>query len=137
MREAALRLGAGTYLDAEEASAGKSLRRMGGAQLVIATASATAALEDAINGLALHGRLTVVGFDATPLSLDLDKLVAHARSVTGHLTGSPVEIEAAMRFAVAHDARPLVQTKPLNQAAEALAQQAGRARFRMVLTADD
>ncbi|MEV6591190.1 hypothetical protein [Streptomyces acidicola] len=85
-----------------------------------------------------HGCLTVVGFDGTPLQLPLDKLVIHARSVTGHLTGSPTDTEQAMRFALASGVRHLVQTRPLQQVNEALdAQKAGRARFRMVLTPAD
>ncbi len=43
-----------------------------------------------------------------------------------------------MRFALASGVRPRVQTAPLEQAAEALkTQQAGQARFRMVLTTGD
>ena len=55
----------------------------------------------------------------------------------GHLTGTPVQTEAAMRFAVQNAVRPVVQTRPLSQAAQALAeQQAGAVRFRMVLSTD-
>lgn len=134
-RDTALQLGASTYVDSKQRSAGQVLREMGGAQLTISTASSSAVLEDLVDGLAPHGQLTVIGFDAAPMTVDLGKIVAHARTITGHLTGSPVETEAAMQFAVTNGVRPIIEVKPLIQAAEALAdQQAGKARFRMVLT---
>ncbi len=137
-RDTALALGASSYIDSEQRCPGQVLREMGGAQLIISTASATEVLEDVVDGLAPHGQLTVVGFDATALHLDLGKIVAHARTITGHLTGSPVDTEAAMQFAVTNDVHPVVQLRPLAQAAAALAdQQAGKARFRIVLTTDD
>lgn len=136
-RSTALDLGAHAYIDSDAQSAGDALREMGGASLIVSTASASHVLEDLVDGLAAHGQLTVVGFDAAPLSVNLGKVVAHARTITGHLTGSPVDTEAAMRFAVANDIRPMIQTRALAEASDALAdQQASRARFRMVLTTD-
>lgn len=70
--------------------------------------------------------------------MDPGKIVTHAQTITGHLTGSPVDTEAAMQFAMTNDIHTVVQVKSLAQAAEALAdQQAGKARFRIVLTTDD
>ncbi|MEU5591503.1 zinc-binding dehydrogenase [Streptomyces sp. NPDC020298] len=108
---------------------------MGGARLILSTASSSNPLAEMVDGLAPHGRLTVVGFDGSPLQLPLAKLVMGARSVTGHLTGSPADTEQAMRFAVTTGVRPHVQTVPLEEAQQALdTPQEGRARFRMVLT---
>ncbi|MEV0597873.1 alcohol dehydrogenase catalytic domain-containing protein [Streptomyces sp. NPDC050315] len=133
-RKAAMQLGAHHYIDASHEDAGQALRKLGGCRLILSTAASSKPLAGLIDGLAPHGRLTVVGFDGSPLDLALGKLVMHARSVTGHVTGNPLDTEQAMRFALASGVRPLVQTAPLAEAAEALKiQQAGRARFRMVL----
>ncbi|MFJ6706657.1 MULTISPECIES: alcohol dehydrogenase catalytic domain-containing protein [unclassified Streptomyces] len=137
-RQAALRLGAHHYVDGAAEDAGRTLRVMGGARLILSTASSGKPLAALVDGLTPHGRLTVVGFDGTPLQLPLDKLVMHARHVTGHVTGSPLDTEQAMRFALATGVRPQVRTAPLDEAAEALKiQQSGQARFRMVLTTGD
>lgn len=134
-RQTAMELGAHHYLDASQAEAGQTLREMGGCRLILSTAASSKPLVGLIDGLVPHGRLTVVGFDGTPLQLPLDKLVMHARSVTGHITGNPTDTEQAMRFALASGVRPRVQTAPLEQVGEALkTQQAGQAHFRMVLT---
>lgn len=134
-RRTALGLGAHHYIDGSAADAGKALRALGGARLILSTAASGKPLAGLIDGLTPHGRLTVIGFDGTPLELPLAKLVMHARHLTGHITGTPSDTEQAMRFALASGVRPQVQTAPLEQAAEALkTQQAGQARFRMVLT---
>ena len=128
-------LGARHYVDTERQEPGAALRQLGGARLILSTASSSKPLAELVDGLAPHGRLTVVGFDGSPLQLPLAKLVMGARSVTGHLTGSPADTEQAMRFAVATGVRPRVQTAPLEEAPQALdTQQEGKARFRMVLT---
>ncbi|BCK67480.1 Zn-dependent alcohol dehydrogenase [Streptomyces libani subsp. rufus] len=134
-RQTAMELGAHHYIDASHGETGQALRELGGCRLILSTAASSKPLAGLIDGLVPHGRLTVVGFDGAPLQLPLDKLVMHARSVTGHVTGNPTDTEQAMRFALASGVRPLVQTAPLEQVSEALkTQQAGQARFRMVLT---
>ncbi|GHG87208.1 alcohol dehydrogenase catalytic domain-containing protein [Streptomyces lanatus] len=134
-RKLAEELGARHYIDAERQEPGAALGKLGGARLILSTASSTKPLAELVDGLAPHGRLTVVGFDGAPLQLPLAKLVMAARSVSGHLTGSPADTEQAMRFAVATGVRPQVRTVPLEEAQRALdTQQEGRARFRMVLT---
>ncbi|MDX2693630.1 zinc-binding dehydrogenase [Streptomyces ipomoeae] len=133
-RELAEELGARHYIDTERQEPGAALRELGGAGLILSTASSSKPLAELVDGLTPHGRLTVVGFDGSPLQLPLAKLVMGARSVTGHLTGSPADTEQAMRFAVATGVRPRVQTVPLEEAQQALdTQQNGKARFRMVL----
>ncbi|MFI6009914.1 alcohol dehydrogenase catalytic domain-containing protein [Streptomyces sp. NPDC051243] len=134
-RKLAEELGARHYIDTERQEPGAALRQLGRARLILSTASSSKPLAELVDGLAPRGRLTVVGFDGSPLQLPLARLVMAARSVTGHLTGSPADTEQAMRFAVATGVRPRVQTVPLEQAQQALdTQQEGRARFRMVLT---
>lgn len=133
-QQPASELGAHHYIDVSRRQAGAVLRELGGCRLILSTASSSAPLADLLEGLTPHGCLTVVGFDATPLQLPLAQLVMHARSVTGHVTGTPTDTEQAMRFALATGIRPRVQTYPLDQAAAALTSQIeGRARFRNVL----
>lgn len=133
-RELAEELGARRYIDTERQEPAAVLRELGGARLILSTASSSKPLAGLVDGLAPHGRLTVVGFDGSPLELPLAKLVMGARSVTGHLTGSPADTEQAMRFAVATGVRPRVQTVPLEDAQQALdTQRVGKARFRRVL----
>ncbi|MEH1130775.1 alcohol dehydrogenase catalytic domain-containing protein [Micromonospora sp. CPCC 206061] len=134
-RQAALDLGAHHYINTDDQTPGAALKELGGATLIVSTAATSALLADLITGLTPHGRLTVAGFDATAVHLPMAALVMHARTIGGHLTGSPADTEQAMRFAAATGIRPRTQTLPLEQAEQALiSQQAGDARFRVVLT---
>ncbi|MDX3385212.1 zinc-binding dehydrogenase [Streptomyces niveiscabiei] len=137
-RALAEELGARHYIDAERQHPGAALTALGGARLILSTASSTKPLAELTDGLAPpHGQFTVVGFDGTPLPLPLGKLVMGARTIAGHLTGSPADTEQAMRFAATTGVRPMVETAPLEEAQHALkTQQEGKARFRMVLNPD-
>lgn len=133
-RQAATELGAHHYIDGTTGETGQALHELGGCRLILSTASSSAPLAGLLDGLTPHGRLTVVGFDAQPLPIPLGKLTMHARSVTGHLTGSPADTEQAMRFALATGVRPWVEPVPIDQADQALqALKTGQARFRKVL----
>ncbi|PWG12164.1 alcohol dehydrogenase [Streptomyces sp. V2] len=136
-RALAAELGARHYIDAGHHHPGAALTALGGARLILSTASSTKPLTELTDGLTPHGQLTVVGFDGTPLQLPLGKLVMGARTIAGHLTGSPADTEQAMRFAATTGVRPMVETAPLEDAQHALkTQQEGKARFRMVLIPD-
>ncbi|ODU06164.1 MAG: alcohol dehydrogenase [Pseudonocardia sp. SCN 72-86] len=131
------RLGAHRFVDATVEWPGAALDSLGGADLIVSTASSTALLEELVDGLAPRGQLVVVGLDGASTKLSPARLVMHGRSIVGHLTGSPAETELAMRFAVATWVRPRVEEVPLDDVTDALVrQQSGRARFRMVLTTD-
>lgn len=132
--EAALALGADTYIDSTAGSAGEALATLGGADLVLATAATTAPLADLLPGLAVRGRLTLIGADSGAVPVPAAQLVVNEQTVTGHLTGSACDIEETMAFACGHGVRPVVERMPLTQANAAVARVAsGHARFRIVL----
>lgn len=136
-RQAARELGARHYVDGSREDAGQVLHELGGCRLILSTAPSSAPLAGLLDGLSSRGRLTVVGFDGNPAQLPLGTLVMHARSVTGHVTGSPTETEQAMRFALTAGVRPWVQPVPLGQVGETPPVPAsGGARFRRVLVAE-
>lgn len=130
----ALELGADRYVDTTEEPAPAALAALGGADLIVYTASDTAPAAALIDGLAVHGRLTLVGVDAGHLQIPAAALVFRGNDVTGNLTGSPRETEDAMRFALRTGVRPIVEHLPLADAAVALDRmREGAVRFRAVL----
>jgi len=65
-------------------------------------------------------------------------LVFGGRSVYGSLTGTAIENEDTLGFSVPENIRPMIETAPLEQAADAYARMMqGKARFRMVLVTND
>lgn len=127
-------LGAHHYIDSSARAPGAALKELGGADLIVYTASSTAPAAELLAGLNVHGQLTLVGVDAGALTVPAAQLVMNGHTLTGHLTGSPRETEEAMAFAVTHDIRPVIERLPLTQADEAVQRlRGGHARFRIVL----
>ncbi|MEU1515577.1 alcohol dehydrogenase catalytic domain-containing protein [Streptomyces sp. NPDC005811] len=136
--ELARALGAHHYLDSEAHAPGAALKDLGGADLIVHTASSTAPVADLLTGLRVHGRLTLVGVDAGSVTVPAARLVMNGHTVTGRLTGSPRETEEAMRFAVVNGVRPMIERMPLERAGEALTRlRSGAPRFRIVLDPAD
>ena len=58
-----------------------------------------------------------------------------AGAIYGALTGTPIDNEDTLAFSVLENIRPMIETVPLERAADAYARMMqGDARFRMVLT---
>lgn len=93
-----------------------------------------ARLGSLVSGLAVRGKLIVVGVPNDPMQLNDFPLVFGGRVVYGSLTGTPIENEDTFAFSVLENIRPMIETFPLEQATDAYARMmGGKARFRMVL----
>jgi propanol-preferring alcohol dehydrogenase len=127
-------LGAHEYIDSTREDPAAALRNLGGAALVVATASSGASMSPLVDGLAPGGSLVVVGAAPDPLSVSTVSLIFGTRSITGSLTGSSIENEDNLAYCLAQDIRPMVETLPFERAMDAYERMlSGDARFRMVL----
>src|ERR1700704_3727000 len=127
-------LGAHVYIDTAVEDTAAVLQRMGGARAILATAPSGDAMGPLVSGLAARGKLIVVGVPLDPIQLSAFPLVFGGRSVYGSLTGTPIDQEDTLAFSVLENIRPMIETAPLEQAADAYARMMqGKARFRMVL----
>jgi propanol-preferring alcohol dehydrogenase len=134
-RELALKLGATEYLDSSVVDPGKALQDLGGARVIVATATSGTSMTPLVDGLGLRGKLIVVGVASDPIEVATGPLIVGGRSIEGSLTGTPAENEDNLVFALGNDVRPMVERVPLAQAAQAYERMlSGAARFRMVLT---
>jgi D-arabinose 1-dehydrogenase-like Zn-dependent alcohol dehydrogenase len=133
--ELARRLGAHHYIDSTAQDPSAELARLGGARVILATVTSSAAMAAAAGGLAIRGRLLVVGAGMEPLDLPPAMLIAGDKSIAGHASGTSGDSEDTLAFSVLADVRPMIETLPLERAAEAYERMmSGAARFRMVLT---
>ncbi|MER7660679.1 MULTISPECIES: zinc-binding dehydrogenase [unclassified Streptomyces] len=127
-------LGAQHYIDSSETDPGEELTKLGGAQVIIATAAA-GDISPLLNGLADGGRLVVVGVSDQPVKVTPLQLVFGDVRIMGSLTGSAFQNENNLRFATDQGVRAMIETRPLSEATEAYERMlSGDARFRMVLT---
>ncbi len=128
-------LGAHHFIDSATEDVAAALNRLGGARAVLATVASAKAMTPAIDGLAVRGRLVVIGVDAEPIQVSSLQLIGASRSVVGHAAGAAMDSQDTLAFSVLSGVRPMIETVPLARAAEAYARMMrGEARFRMVLT---
>jgi D-arabinose 1-dehydrogenase-like Zn-dependent alcohol dehydrogenase len=133
-RELAKDLGAHTYIDSGIEDVGAELQRMGGAKAILAAGTSGGAMGPLVSGLGVRGKLIVLGVPADPIQLNAFPLVFGGRSVHGSLTGTPIDAEDTLAFSVLENIRPMIETVPLEQAADAYGRMMqGKARLRMVL----
>ena len=131
----AKKLGASIYIDSKATNAAEELKKLGGAKVILATAPNSKAMSELINGLGPNGKLIVVGVAFDPIEVAPVQLISGGKSIQGWLTGTPAEAEDTLRFAELSGVRPMIETYPLQQAAEAYARMmSGKAEFRVVLT---
>jgi D-arabinose 1-dehydrogenase-like Zn-dependent alcohol dehydrogenase len=129
------RLGAHHYIDSTSTDVAEALQALGGATTVLATVTAPDAMSAAVGGLRPRGRMVVVGASADPMQIPPFALIPGSTGVLGHASGTSQDSEDTLRFAALQDVRPVIETYPLEQAAEGYARMmSGDARFRVVLT---
>jgi propanol-preferring alcohol dehydrogenase len=127
-------LGAHVYIDSTSEDATAVLQRMGGARAILATGTSGDAMGPLVAGLAARGKLIIIGVPNDEIRLNAFPLVFGGRSIYGTLTGTPIDSEDTPAFSVLENIRPMIETFPLEQAADAYARMMqGNARFRMVL----
>jgi len=131
----AKKLGASVYIDNKATNAAEALQKLGGAQVILATAPSSKAMSEVIDGLGPNGKLMVVGATFDPIEVTPVQLISGSRTIQGWASGTPTDAEDTLRFAELTGVRPMIETYPLEKAAEAYARMmSGNAQFRVVLT---
>jgi D-arabinose 1-dehydrogenase-like Zn-dependent alcohol dehydrogenase len=131
----AKKLGASVYIDNKTTNAAEALQKMGGARVILATAPSSKAMSEVIDGLGPNGKLMVVGASMETIAVTPVQLISGSRGIQGWASGTPTDAEDTLNFSVLTGVRPMIETYPLDKAAEAYARMmSGNAQFRVVLT---
>jgi D-arabinose 1-dehydrogenase-like Zn-dependent alcohol dehydrogenase len=129
------KLGANIYIDSNATNAAQELQKLGGAQVILATAPSSKAMSALVDGLAPNGKLMVVGAAPEPIEVTPSQLIFGSRALQGWAAGTPADSEDTLRFSELTGVRPMIETYPLEKAGEAYAHMmSGKAEFRVVLT---
>ena len=130
----ARQLGAHEYVDTAKVSAGEGLQKLGGADLVLATAPSADAIAAAIGGLKPRGTLLIVAAAGEPFQVSAFALLS-GRRIVGWPSGSAFDSEETMAFSALTGVRPRTEVFKLADAEAALARVlTNKVRFRAVLT---
>lgn len=131
----AKRLGADVYIDSKEKNAAEELQKLGGARVIVATAPDTKAMSELIGGLGSNGKLLLVGVDSGSMEVAPVQLIRGGKTIEGWAGVTPADSDDALRFAELRGVRAMIETYPLEKAADAYARMmSGNAEFRVVLT---
>jgi D-arabinose 1-dehydrogenase-like Zn-dependent alcohol dehydrogenase len=130
----ARQLGARHYVDSREEDVAARLAELGGASVVLATVTSAKAMSAVVDGLAVGGKLLVVGATPEPIEVSPFQLIGGRRSVQGWPSGVAADSDDTLAFSAIAGVRPMIETYSLERAAEAYARMmSGEARFRVVL----
>jgi D-arabinose 1-dehydrogenase-like Zn-dependent alcohol dehydrogenase len=131
----AKKLGADLYIDSKAQNAAEELQQLGGARVILATAPNSKAMSELVGGLGPNGKLLVIGASFDPIEVAPVQLIIGSKSINGWAAGTPAASEDTLRFAELRGVRAMIETYPLEKAAEAYAHMmSGKAEFRVVLT---
>jgi len=131
----AKKLGAQVYIDSVATKPAEALQKLGGAQVILATAPSSKAMSELVDGLGPNGKMLVVGAAFEPIEVSPVQLINGSKSLQGWAAGTPADSEDTLNFSVLTGVRAMIETYPLDQAAEAYARMmSGKAQFRVVIT---
>ena len=136
--ELAKKLGAHHYIDSAASDPAAALQALGGAKVILITASGGKTVAATFKGLRPGGISIDLGVGPEPIEITSMDLIFGERKVAGSLTGNPATGDATLRFSALSGVSAMIETVPLEQAAEAYARMMeGKARFRIVLLTKD
>jgi D-arabinose 1-dehydrogenase-like Zn-dependent alcohol dehydrogenase len=131
----AKKLGASVYIDSQSTKPAEELQKLGGAQVILATAPNAKAMSELIDGLSPNGKLLVIGATFDPIEVSPVQLIGGSKSIQGWAAGTPADSEDTLRFAQLSGVLPMIEVYPLEKADDAYARMmSGKAQFRVVLT---
>jgi D-arabinose 1-dehydrogenase-like Zn-dependent alcohol dehydrogenase len=130
----ARKLGASVYIDNQAQDPAAELLKLGGARVILATATSGEAMSAVQGGLAVNGTLLIVGA-AESMQVSPMALLLGCRSIKGWNSGTSIDSQDTLAFSVRTGVRSMNETYPLERVSEAYDRMmSGKARFRVVLT---
>ena len=131
------KLGAIQYIDSKSQNPVEELVKLGGAKVILGTASSGKAMTAILGGLAINGKLIMIGASDESLEISPLLFISGRRSVMGWPGGTSIDSQDTLSFSVLSGVRSINQVFPLESAAEAFdLMMNGKARFRAVLTTE-
>jgi D-arabinose 1-dehydrogenase-like Zn-dependent alcohol dehydrogenase len=129
------RLGAVHYIDSKSQNTVEELVKLGGAKIILGTVPSGKAMGEVLGGLAVDGKLIMIGVSDEALEVPPTLFISGRRSVVGWPAGTSMDSQDTLAFSVLSGVRSMNEVFPLERAPEAYERmESGKARFRAVLT---
>jgi len=132
-KELSLKLGAHHYIDTKSQDPAPELQKLGGAKVILYTATNGDGINDLIGGLKVGGKILVVAALA-PVPINTIKLIGMNGSIQCWASGDARDSEDTLKFALLTGVHPMIEKFKFSQANEAFKHMlSNNARFRVVL----
>ncbi len=126
-------LGAAVYLDSQSQDVGAELQKLGGAKVILATATSGEAMSAVIGGLGVNGLLMIVGV-ANSMQFSPLMLLGNRASIQVWYSGVSMDTQDTLAFSAQAGVHSMNEILPLEKVAEGYERMmSGKARFRVVL----
>jgi D-arabinose 1-dehydrogenase-like Zn-dependent alcohol dehydrogenase len=130
----ARKLGAAVYIDSQAQDPAAELLKLGGARVILATATSGEAMSAVQGGVAPNGTLLIVGAAESMTVSPMGLLMAN-RAVKGWYSGTSIDSQDTLAFSVRSGVRSMNEIYPFEKVSEGYDRMmSGKARFRVVLT---
>ena len=130
----ARKLGASAYIDTLSEDPAAKLLELGGAKVVLATATSGEAMSAVLGGLGVNGTLMIAGAAPT-MQISPMSLIGGRHSIKGWYSGTSIDSQETLVFSARNGVKSMNETFPLERINEAYDRMmSGKARFRVVLT---
>jgi D-arabinose 1-dehydrogenase-like Zn-dependent alcohol dehydrogenase len=130
----ARQLGAHHYIDNQAQDPAEELRKLGGAKVILATATDGEAISAVMGGLGVKGTIMLIGA-VSSMTISPMQMILGSLDVKGWYSGTSIDSQDTLAFAALTGVRSMNEVFPMERAAEGYDRMlSGRARFRVVLT---
>jgi D-arabinose 1-dehydrogenase-like Zn-dependent alcohol dehydrogenase len=129
----ARKLGAAVYIDSQSQDPAAELNKLGGARVILATATSGDAMSAVQGGLAVNGTLLIVGA-AGSMQVSPIFLLTGCRSVKGWYSGTSIDTQDTLAFSARSGIQSMNEIYPFERVNDGYERMmSGKARFRVVL----
>jgi D-arabinose 1-dehydrogenase-like Zn-dependent alcohol dehydrogenase len=106
-----------------------------GAKVILATVPSAKAMNAVLGGLAINGKLMIVGASDEMIQVPPNLFISGRRSIIGWAGGTSIDSQDTLSFSVLSGVRSMNEVFPLERASEAYeSMMSSKVRFRAVLT---
>jgi len=133
-KDLAIKLGALHYIDTSKQSVKDELIKLGGAKVVLWTATSPDGMENYVQSLDLEGQVLILSGIAEPITVNTLPLLTSNGSIKSWSSGDAQDSQDTLDFAVLTGIRPIIEKFSFSKAEEAYARMLStKAKFRVVM----
>ncbi|WP_124980510.1 alcohol dehydrogenase [Nonlabens xiamenensis] len=133
-KELAMELGADHFIATDDVDPVEALQKLGGADLIVATAPHADAISSVVDGLAIDGTMLLIAAAGDEIKVSPLQLLQARKSLKGWPSGVAPDSEDTLKFSARTGAIPMIEEFSLDNAQEAFSKMMeNKTRFRAVI----